>query len=205
MTKEDSMKRGLLLLVISLLLWPQIASAQISSGAFMIHGKLNWVTATYKSTDRSADGFGLNIGMERVLKNPAWAFGFTVGYMHVDDTIPGAIASEDVLVDGTGIPVLLTVRAMSTSDNIKAYLSAGPGIMISSTESRDINGMVLSSNKDSDFVIGVPAGVMAPLSPNVWIDGSVTLYYTPNSQIIKNTNWFFGLGLVFPLAGAGSN
>lgn len=44
--KEESMKRGILIVALSLVLIPQTASAQIGPGAFMVSGKLNWVTAT---------------------------------------------------------------------------------------------------------------------------------------------------------------
>jgi len=198
------MKRFFAILILTAILIPGFAQAQLAPSSWFLVLDANYNVATIKDFGSTINGLGAGVQFDRVLGGKgAVSLGITANYLNVDGTITEAVQGPDgpeelqFTAKTQGAPIAVYGRYMFGGPGIVGYIGFGPGMFIGETtvQEKDEPAQTQSASK---FAAMAMAGGMFKLGNKVYLNAGVSMFYVPDAELFTEYNWGGNLGIVIP-------
>jgi hypothetical protein len=199
------MKRCFAVLILTALVIPGVAQAQLAPNSWVLVLNANYNVATIKDFGSTINGLGAGVQFDRVLGGKgAVSLGITASYVNVDGTITEAVQGPSgpeelrFTAKTQGAPIAVYARYLFGGPGIIGYIGVGPGIFIGETtvQEKDEPAMMQSTSKFAGMAM---AGGMFKMGDKVYLNVGVSLFLIPDSELFTDNTWAGNLGIVIPL------
>ena len=151
--------------------------------------------ANLKDTDKTGTGYRINGTYEYNPLRGSWAFGFTVGLIHLK--ADGVFLLQPIEYTLTSVPVFFTPKYLIGGEKFKGFIKGAVGVQYASFKSDRPNSIF--SDRDFGFYMGGGAGVHYYFSETFFLSAEYELAYMTNSFYSDGVmnSAMAGIGFIF--------
>jgi outer membrane protein W len=195
-------------ILLSAVLMTLIISSYNSIDAQMRPGEVTWSTnaglviPTSRNDRETLYGYGINVGVDKIISDGTWSVGLSIAYYNVSDRFQESGSNTIVETETEIYPMYITAKKHFGKNVWVPYLGAGLGYQLSQVKSDWYSEGSLEYLLNGDFSgVSVTAilGIYYFFTPDWLLNASFTPIWLFDTPVDNVYNSLFNLGIGFQI------